>query len=73
MQKINLWDRKTLQALRKTADQQAQKKELNPHWKKVFEDLSQAANCLDAFLARTEIGITAFIDPFPDREDPRLP
>lgn len=51
---IDLMNRTFLQALGKVADQLAQNVTFHPHWKRVFKDLCHAANCLDAFLARTD-------------------
>lgn len=52
--KMNLQSREDLQALREQA-LEAAKKVANPSWQRVYWDLAQAADVLDAFIARTEV------------------
>ena len=53
---IDLYNRNFLIALREKAWEASIAKELqNELWKKAYKELAQAANVLDAFIARTEI------------------
>lgn len=49
-------DRNTLQRIRSGADHMAVET-VNPHWIRAYEALSQAADHLDAMIARTEEGV----------------
>jgi len=51
-------EREFLCELRNTANEAAQTEGLNQGWKRVYLNLSDAANFLDAMLARTEIVVT---------------
>ena len=50
-----MFTRKEMQQLRERAAMLSCLKGLNPHWRRVLEDLACAADHLDAMLARTGI------------------
>jgi len=50
-----MFSREKLQEIRRQAYALADTKGLNPSWKRLLLNLGDAANALDAYLARTEV------------------
>ena len=57
-----MFERSELQDIRQRADDMAKCKGANPHWKRTYEDLSRAADHLDAMFARCTIYEESFED-----------
>ncbi len=52
---LNGFRRKELQEIRKKAEESANMEGLCQDWKRIYTNLADAVNTIDAFIARTEV------------------